>query len=232
MSTSAKRLSQPPPPAVRVVSHAATVVPAIARDDPAALENLPGPSQAPQEQQRLVHAAAARIWQRHRVYLYGLGLRWLRGDRVEAEDAVADVLYKASVTIGSGRYDIVNERAWLTRMLHNRCMDTHRSRNSIQPLAPAPNGSDDTGAGDTKADRSVEELLPNKELGEMIRQALAELPDALRGPVMMRLIDGDPYASISETFRISEANARNAFSRPARSCDDAWRPTCTAQISR
>jgi len=48
----------------------------------------------------------------------------------------------------------------------------------------------------------------NQELGEMIRRALAELPDALRGPVTMRLVDDEPYALISEMFRISEANAR------------------------
>lgn len=208
LSASAKRLSPPPVPAKKFSSHTASAGSATPRDGPPVRTSPSGPSQALLEEQRLARAAASRIWHRHRRYLYGLSLRWLRGDPVEAEDAVADVVYKASVTIGSGRHDIVNERAWLTRVLHNRCMDIHRRRYGIQPLETAPDGSDDNIVSDTDADRSAEELLLNKELGEIIRQALAELPDALRGPVTMRLINGEPYTSISEMFSISEANAR------------------------
>ena len=159
------------------------------------------------EQQRPWQAATARLWQRHRLYLHWLGLRWLRGDRAEAEDAVADVICKASEILSDSRHVIVNERAWLTRMMHNRCMDIHRSRCGIQPLETAPGAIDESAEG-TRVDRSAEELMLNRELGEIIRQALAALPDGLRGPAMMRLVDDEPYASISKRFRISEANAR------------------------
>lgn len=201
------------------LSPSATAVPGVTlRDAPAATlpprveaptkPGLPGPALVQQEQQRLARAAASRIWQQHRGYLYGLSLRWLRGDHVEAEDAVADVVYKASVTIGRGCHNIADERAWLTRVLHNRCMDTHRSRNGIRPLETGWDNDEEGNAAATGSDRSAEELLLNKELGEVMRQALAELPSALRGPVTMRLLHDEPYTTISEMYRITEANAR------------------------
>jgi RNA polymerase sigma factor (sigma-70 family) len=176
-------------------------------DAPASPEP-PGPALALQEQQRLARAAASRIWQHHRTYLYALSLRWLRGNRVEAEDAVADVIYKASVAMARSCHNIADERAWLTRVLHNRCMDTHRSRYGIQPLEAGSGQNDGSNAKPTGADRSAEEVLLNKELGEVMRQALAELPTMLRGPVTMRLLNDEPYTTISEMYSISQANAR------------------------
>ncbi len=161
-----------------------------------------------QEQQQRTRAAAARIWINHRLYMNSLSLRWLRGDRSEAEDAVSDVIYKASVAFGSGQYDVVNERAWLTRVLHNRCMDAHRRRHGLQSFDSTADADADSAPDGAETDRSAEDLLLNKELGEMLMRALAELPDTLRAPVKMRLIDQDSYGSISEIMRISEANAR------------------------
>lgn len=206
MSGSAKRLSLPPLSATGVASRAELAASLTAYDQPPAPVDEAAAGPPPQEQWPHVSAAVTRIWQRHRIYLYGLSLRWLRGDRAAAEDAVADVIYRALVTIAS-RQVIVNERAWLTRVLHNRCMDVHRSRNGIQPLDAGPGIGDEGLPGDARVDRSGEELMLNRELGEIINKALAELPEMLRGPVTMRLND-EPYTSISAAFRISEANAR------------------------
>lgn len=176
----------------------------------AAVQAVPRPpGELELEQQRLARAAAARIWQRHRVYLHGLSLRWLRGDRVEAEDAVADVVYKASVALGRGYLTLANERAWLTRVLHNRCMDAHRHRRPMVALdTQGDSGEDDGEAILRGVSQSAEEMLLNRELGEVIGRALAELPEVLRGPVTMRLVNDEAYSSISERFMITEANAR------------------------
>jgi RNA polymerase sigma factor (sigma-70 family) len=191
-------------PALPDASSAATSAPDIARENLAALPQ----SGASQEQQRLTRAAATRIWQQHRAYLYALSLRWLRGDRVEAEDAVADVIYKASLALGRSSHDIANERAWLTRVLHNRCIDVHRSRNGVRPLDTVTNHQEAVDTATSESDRSAEELLLNRELGQVMRRALAELPSALRGPITMRLLNDESYSTISETFHISEVNAR------------------------
>jgi RNA polymerase sigma factor (sigma-70 family) len=209
VSGSAKALSSPATSPTSVVSQPTSAVSVIVRDQPVAYVDPPIPDQALQDQSRVLDAAAARIWERHRAYLYGLGLRWLRGDRAATEDAVADVIYKAIAMIGTGRGKIANERAWLTRVLHNRCMDIHRHRYRIQPLAgAAADARDERNLDDMRSDRSAEELMLNRELGEMIGRALADLPDSLRGPVSMRLIEDEPYSSISEMFSISETNAR------------------------
>jgi RNA polymerase sigma-70 factor (ECF subfamily) len=159
------------------------------------------------ERQRSARAAASRIWHVHRVYLYSLSLRWLGGDRVEAEDAVADVVYKASLALSNGGADIINERAWLARVLRNRCMDSHRRRTAA-PLAPHRQAADDEDPDIADTNPSAEDLLLNRELGRVLGEALAELPDMLRGPVTMRLVHEETYSSISEAYMITEANAR------------------------
>ena len=151
---------------------------------------------------------AGRIWTEHRTYLGALALRWLSGNRSEAEDAVADVICKASTTLASGRYTVQNERAWLTRMLHNRCMDLHRSQrfNFVRERTEARDADEVLAL--VADERSAETLLLNRELGDTIRQALDDLPDMLRGPTVMRLVREESYARIAVMFHISEVNAR------------------------
>ncbi len=192
-------------PALADASSAATPAPDIARETRTAVQQS---ATSQEQQQRLTRAAAIRIWRQHRAYLYALGLRWLRGDRVEAEDAVADVIYKASLALGRSYHGIANERAWLTRVLHNRCIDVHRSRNGVRPLDNVADYQEASDAAISASDRSAEELLLNKELGQVMRRALAELPSTLRGPITMRLLNDESYSTISEAFCISEVNAR------------------------
>jgi RNA polymerase sigma factor (sigma-70 family) len=155
-----------------------------------------------------IRTHVTHIWNTHRDYLRALGLRWLRGNVAEAEDAVADVVYKASVSLAHTKLDLINERAWLTRILHNRCMDIHRNGSRQRPLETT--AEHEPGSGDALGPTvpSGEDLLLNAELGQVIERALAALPPALRHPAVMRLRNDESYARIAQSLQISQANAR------------------------
>lgn len=152
-----------------------------------------------------------RLWRDHRSHLQALGRRWLAGNPAEAEDALADVFYKACASYRGEDGAIADERAWLSRMLHNRCMDSHRRRRAAIKIfldgAASDDGADGNGVS-TLAVSSPEDELLNAELGRVIHQALAELPEPLRGPIVMRLVHDEPYGNVAKAYDISMANAR------------------------
>jgi RNA polymerase sigma-70 factor (ECF subfamily) len=153
-----------------------------------------------------------RLWREHRDHLQALGRRWLAGNPVEAEDALADVFCKACASYGTNGVVIADERAWLSRMLHNRCMDAHRRRRAavkiFQETSPEDEGAGGATARVGLTAISPEEELLNAELGRIIHAALAELPDSLRGPIIMRLVHDEPYGKVAQAYDISMANAR------------------------
>ncbi|WP_198038819.1 RNA polymerase sigma factor [Skermanella stibiiresistens] len=158
-----------------------------------------------------IRARFRSMYEEHRGYLHGLSLRWSAGNHAEAEDAVSDVFCRAVDVLSSGNTVILNERAWLGRMLHNRCVDRHRRRRleAQEPLVLDHEGD----VGDMAADHdnplpTPETEILNRELGAVLECALDTLPDTLKGPLNMRLINGEPYGAIAERFGLSQANAR------------------------
>ena len=50
--------------------------------------------------------------------------------------------------------------------------------------------------------------LIDKELGSIIRKAVAKLPENLRSVFVMREVEGLPHSEISKILNLSEANVR------------------------
>lgn len=150
------------------------------------------------------------IWQHNRAYLRALAYRWLAGNTADVEDALSDVFCKASRAFDQAQVGIANERAWLSRLLHNTCMDAHRRRRATeQVIAPAFEDSDETdAAAELGETASPEDELLNLELRRVLHGALADLPESLRGPAVMRLVEDEPYERIAAAYNISLANAR------------------------
>ncbi|MFC1673595.1 RNA polymerase sigma factor [Pseudomonadota bacterium] len=80
------------------------------------------------------------VWIEHHDYLFKQSMRFMSGNMADAEDALSQAMLK-----GSQHFDaatIRNERAWLTRLVHNACMDQHRSRKRQYRLSEEINGDD------------------------------------------------------------------------------------------
>jgi RNA polymerase sigma factor (sigma-70 family) len=130
-----------------------------------------------------------RIWLVHRNYLRAHALRFSGGNVADAEDALSEAMLKAAQTFSAPA--IRNHRAWLVRLVHNACMDRHRSNRRQSRLAKDITDADAQSAPAVaiQPDRSPEELLTAfQQIGDLQR-ALTALPDFLAEPLLLYLDD-------------------------------------------
>lgn len=69
-----------------------------------------------------------QLWQQNRDYLYRCCLKWMGGNPTDAEEALSRAMLKAWDKLPDHAEKITNFRAWLTRLIHNLCIDIHRER--------------------------------------------------------------------------------------------------------
>ena len=155
-------------------------------------------------------AAFWRLWTAHQGYLRKQTLRLMSGNLADAEDALSNAMLKALQKFDTYAGAIVNERAWLTRLVHNVCMDLHRSNQRIARSIEETIGSDfeASGAMPAAARRTPEdETLARRELRELAAE-LERMPRSLREPLLMRVLDDKSYDEISRALNLSNCAVR------------------------
>jgi RNA polymerase sigma factor (sigma-70 family) len=148
-------------------------------------------------------------WNSHRDYLLRLSMMWMNISRMDAEDALSDATIRAYEKYRIHVDQINNERAWFARLLHNICIDRHRSnkrRFQLGEKVKEVNSIDQVSV--EVIDMTPEAELLNSELGKTLEKAVGELPVKLRDPLVMRLVHGDDYEHIACVMGISNDNAR------------------------
>jgi len=148
-------------------------------------------------------------WNSHRDYLLRLSMMWMNISRMDAEDALSDATIRAYEKYRIHVDQINNERAWFARLLHNICIDRHRSnkrRFQLGEKVKEVNNIDQVSV--EVIDMTPEAELLNSELGQTLEKAVGELPVKLRDPLVMRLVHGDDYEHIASVMGISNDNAR------------------------
>jgi len=138
--------------------------------------------------------------------LYSAAMRMTR-NRADAEDLVQETYlkgYRSFHTFTEG----TNLRAWLFRILTNTYINSYRAKQR----RPDESDLDDVedmylyrrlttlgdGALGRSAEESLMELLPDAE----VKQALEELPDNFRLPVILADVEGFQYKEIAEILDI------------------------------
>jgi len=155
------------------------------------------------------HPCFWTAWNKHREYLRRLSMMWMNISAMDAEDALSDATIRAFEKYQAHADQILNERAWFARLLHNICIDTHRSNKrrfrlgeKVKEVVTVEESTFE------KIDLTPEGELLNSELGKSLTVAINALPIKLREPLIMRLVVGDEYSQISEALNISNDNAR------------------------
>ena len=138
------------------------------------------------------------------------------GDRALAEDATQDAFLSAYRSFHSFRGP--NLRAWVLRIVANRCRDMLRAGKSRPTISlEHPYEADEAGppaALDLPSeDESPEERALRNELGEVIRQGLRSLSDERRSTVHLVDVQGFSY---EEAAQVLGANIGTIRSRLAR----------------
>ena len=144
-----------------------------------------------------------QIWLNHQNYLRSHALRFSSGNFADAEDALSEAMLKAAQTFESST--IQNHRAWLLRLVHNACMDRHRSNRRRSRLAKDITDADAQSAPAVaiRPDRSPEELLcALQQIGDLQR-AMTELPSFLAEP-FLRYLDEQSDAEIADSLNVTK----------------------------
>jgi RNA polymerase sigma-70 factor (ECF subfamily) len=133
----------------------------------------------------------------------------LLGDAAEAEDVVQEALLRAYRHLGGYReHDRFG--AWLTRILVNQCRTAAARRR--RPVPPTL----DWGLADGVAEHPAEALALQEERAELLRGALALLPDDQREAVVLRHADGMSFDEIAAVTGASVAACKMRVQRGCR----------------
>lgn len=182
------------------------------RDEAEDQERIHAPLLGPQghaEAEQCDDLGFLKAWNSHRDYLHRLSMLWMNISATDAEDALSDATIRAFEKYKKHFHNINNERAWFARLLHNICIDRHRSnrrRFQLGERVKEVNTIDD--AAFDKVELTPEAQLLNTELGRNLAAAIYQLPEKLRTPLVMRLVHGEEYDIIARHLGISNDNAR------------------------
>lgn len=150
------------------------------------------------------------FWQRWLSYqptLLRQARRLLGHQSADAEDAVSATLLRALQHLQSTASPILDERAWLSRILYSVCMDEHRHRKRF--AEPAPQEAEAPSEGrEPSDDPSPEEHLLAREQSLELQARLQALPPRLRDPFIMRVHLEMSYAEIAAALKLTNCNAR------------------------
>lgn len=135
-------------------------------------------------------SALAALYDRYRLILFSLILRILH-DRHEAED----VLQEAFLQVWRRARDFDESRGraftWLVTIARSRALDRLRASGSRARIATEAEAAPRESTGDAAAD------AVKSEQGEIVRQALAELPEEQRRALFMAYFEGLTQSEIA-----------------------------------
>lgn len=151
-----------------------------------------------------------QVWMEHQNYLQRHSLRLMAGNKADAEDAMSNAMLKALQKFSTYAGAIVNERAWLTRLVHNVCMDIHRSNSKIARSLEESVGDDfETLASTLVSDSaSPEENVATQRSMDDLSTQLDRMPESLREPLLLRFLDDLSYDEIAARLNLSNCAVR------------------------
>lgn len=149
-----------------------------------------------------------QLWLEHRLHLYGVCLRQMRGSTADALDAVSRSMLLAFRKLPAHATKIQNLQAWLTRLTRNVCADIHREqqRQTVGGIGVDEIMADERSAADPSP--SPEDVVLSNEMRGRLQRAIESLPPLLRDVAQMRFLHEASYGSIASALSITEPTAR------------------------
>jgi len=153
----------------------------------------------------------ALLWSARRLCAGGFG-------EEAAQDLVQDALIQGYEAFVNGRFTPgTNARAWLTRILTNRFINTYRRdkrwNSGVDVDKLSSDGAAVPDALRVRADAQPDAVLLSKCLDEPLERALAALSDEMRACVILVDIEGTEYAQAAEILGIPIGTVRSRLSR-------------------
>lgn len=149
------------------------------------------------------------LLRRHQDRLWAV-CRRIAGNDADAADALQEAMVLIVRRLGSfdGRSRFTT---WAHRVATNACLDELRRRGR-RPARGLPDDDPDLGDGAVTVDPGV--AVDEGVAGRLsIDDALAQLPDEFRVPVVLRDVVGHDYAEIAEILDLAPGTVRSRISR-------------------
>jgi len=153
---------------------------------------------------------------RHSPRLYRLAMGMMR-DHAEAMDALQDGLLNAWRRLDGFRGDAAFG-SWVYRVTSNACLMRLRKRRRRPevPLEVRAPGFDDDGHWERPVEDlapRVDELYENRELGEVIRQGMEQLPDNYKAVFVLADLELMSMQEIADTLDLTVPNVKTRLHR-------------------
>ncbi|HWD04501.1 MAG TPA: RNA polymerase sigma factor SigM [Amycolatopsis sp.] len=147
--------------------------------------------------------AFSELVRRHRDRLWAVALRTMR-DPEEAADALQEAFISAFRAAGNFRAES-QVTTWLHRIVVNACLDRIR-RKQARPTVPLP----ETGFNEPASPR---DSMSEKETSLLVREALNQLPDEQRAPIVLVDVEGYSVAETARMLGIAEGTVKSRCAR-------------------
>lgn len=149
------------------------------------------------------------IWMRYREEFFSRCLRWMGGNREEAEDALSSASLRALKYLSAHAQEIINVKGWLIRLLYNHCMTIRKTRKQhdhiMQNISTRANPKP---AWQAIVCESAEEMASRQQILQDVHYAIGNLPPHLHDTAELRLVCGLSYREIATQLNLSPENAR------------------------
>ncbi|WP_433266867.1 RNA polymerase sigma factor SigM [Actinosynnema sp. CS-041913] len=147
--------------------------------------------------------AFSELVKRHRDRMWAVALRTLR-DPEEAADALQEAFISAFRAAAGFRSES-QVTTWLHRIVVNACLDRMRRRQT-RPTVPLP----EAGPGEPVAPRDA---MAERETRLVVQEALAELPEEQRAPIVLVDVEGYSVAETAQLLGIAEGTVKSRCAR-------------------
>lgn len=153
-------------------------------------------------------------WQQYQDYLHRCCIKWMGGNRTDAEDALSRAMLKAWEKVQKYAGKISNFKSWLTSLTHNLCVDIHRERsrgaNRVEDIEGYASGEEQ---GLVQSEDRPESAVETGEKRIVIRRAIDNLPTRLRETFILHFYEELSYPEIAQRQEISYQNVCKRISQ-------------------
>lgn len=146
-------------------------------------------------------------WQQHQAHLYRCCIKWMGENRTDAEDTLSRAMLKACNEWQNDGDEIKNPKAWLTRIVHNFCMDSHRKRKrEAQGIENIDDIKFEAHPSFSSRAECPESNILDLEMRAYLRHKIESLPTRLQTPFVLYYYQEKSYKDIAKQLACSEDN--------------------------
>ncbi len=177
--------------------------------------------------QRREPQAFEELVKRHQKTVYAL-LYQLAPDWQDTSDLAQEVFIRVWRSINNLR-NPSSFRSWLTQIVTNLFYDELRKRPRRLPTVSMDEALGDEESGEATRDIPDESDLPhdkllNRELSEVIREAMLKLPEQFRTAIVLREVEGLSYEEIADITQTEMGTVKSRIARARLKLQEMLKP--------